>query len=40
VTQKTKCSIKIKEEDKFVQPPIHIVKRQQSVGLSNFMSPA
>jgi hypothetical protein len=35
---KTKCSIKIKDEDKFVQPPMNIRNRQHSIGLCDTMS--
>lgn len=36
---KTKCSIKIKKEDKFTQPTGFLRTRQQSQGLAKFMDP-
>ena len=37
---KTKCSIKIRDKDKFKQPSIHMKARLNSKGLSDFMSPS
>ena len=37
---KSKCSIQIKEKDKFKQPSIHMKARLNSEGLSSMMSPS